>query len=131
MMSIESLRKAKNLTYKELAKICDLSPPTIINAERGHSMSTTTLHKIAKGLGVTIGDLFPAQYMPYTPSKMREAIVEVLKVGRELNPDIKNAFEDDAIIKRLSVIIDIVYNKHALNVPMGKDELTDTFKTFM
>ncbi len=131
MSVIENLRKQKNLSHKELAELCGLSSPTILNAERGKSMSTTTLHKIAKGLGVTMGDLFPAQYMPYTPSKMREAIIEVLEVGREINPDLRQAFEDDASIKRLSVVIDIVYNKHALNIPMGKDELKDTFKSFM
>jgi DNA-binding XRE family transcriptional regulator len=59
--TIKRLRKAKALTQKDLAKRSGLPQPHISRLERGiHSPSFKSLTKIAKALGVEVGELDPS-----------------------------------------------------------------------
>ena len=57
---IRKLRKQKGVSQDRLSKEADLALNTIVKIETGKSPNPTieTLIKIAKALGVNIGDLF-------------------------------------------------------------------------
>jgi transcriptional regulator with XRE-family HTH domain len=57
---IREIRKGKNLTQVELAKLCKMDQNDISSIESGKRklVSVLTLQKIAKSLGVTIKELF-------------------------------------------------------------------------
>lgn len=54
------IRQAKGMSQDRLSKKADLALNTIVKVETGENPNPTveTLKKIAKALGVTIGDLF-------------------------------------------------------------------------
>jgi DNA-binding XRE family transcriptional regulator len=59
--TIKRKREANNLTQVELAKLSGLPQSHICRLEAGvHSPSFKTLEKIARALGVTVGDLDPS-----------------------------------------------------------------------
>ena len=50
-VTLRELRETKNLTQKQLAKICDIHPNTIVRIERGEvSVSFITLERIFEAL---------------------------------------------------------------------------------
>ena len=51
---IQSLRKGRAWSCRELARKAKVSANTILNAEAGDSISTSTLYKIADALGVDV-----------------------------------------------------------------------------
>ncbi len=56
---VRELRKARGLLQQELADRAGVSRQTVVNLENGrHVPETATLAKIAKGLGVGLGELF-------------------------------------------------------------------------
>ncbi|MBN2209998.1 MAG: helix-turn-helix transcriptional regulator [Sedimentisphaerales bacterium] len=58
---IKEKRMKKGWTQDDLAKKCELPQPHISRLEAGvHSPSNKTLKKIAKALGISVGDLDPA-----------------------------------------------------------------------
>ena len=58
--NIKKLRQTKGISQDRLSKLADLSLNSVVNIEAGNNPNPTieTLTKIAKALGVTIGDLF-------------------------------------------------------------------------
>ncbi|HON21908.1 MAG TPA: helix-turn-helix transcriptional regulator [Candidatus Paceibacterota bacterium] len=58
--NIRRIRQAKGMSQDRLSKKADLALNTIVKVETGENPNPTveTLKKIAKALGVTIGDLF-------------------------------------------------------------------------
>lgn len=61
MKSMKEIREEKGITQIELAKQCGIQQATVSDIERGRvkSPSVDTAQKIAKALGVSIGELFP------------------------------------------------------------------------
>lgn len=58
-MKLHILRKNKNLTQTDLAKACETTQQQIAKIEKGLvDPKLSTLRKIAKSLGVEIGELF-------------------------------------------------------------------------
>jgi len=57
--NIRRLRQAKKLSQDRLSKLADLSLNSIVNIESGNNPNPTieTLEKIAKALGVSVGEL--------------------------------------------------------------------------
>jgi XRE family transcriptional regulator, regulator of sulfur utilization len=55
---IEYLRKQKNLTQEELAEKAGLHRAYFWDIENGRNISVKTAHKIARGLGVSLSELF-------------------------------------------------------------------------
>ena len=56
---IASIRKSKKLTQEQLADRTELAADTIRAIEQGRRWARlTTLHTLAKGLGVTVDELF-------------------------------------------------------------------------
>ena len=58
--NIRRIRQEKGMSQDRLSKKADLALNTIVKVETGENPNPTveTLKKIAKALGVTIGDLF-------------------------------------------------------------------------
>jgi len=58
--NIRKMRQKKGISQDRLSKKADLALNTIVKIETGESPNPTveTLEKIAKALGVSIGDLF-------------------------------------------------------------------------
>ena len=58
--NIRKLRQKKGISQDRLSKEADLALNTIVKIETGESPNPTveTLEKIAKALGVQVGDLF-------------------------------------------------------------------------
>lgn len=76
---IRLLRKRKGLTQEEMANRCGLHWTYIGGLERGERNPTlTTLHRVAGGLGVPIGDLIN------TPSFKKAPPTEDTKEGKLL-----------------------------------------------
>ncbi len=51
--SIKPVRKARKLTLKDVAEAVDLTPPAVLNIEKGKSWNTATVAKIARLLDRT------------------------------------------------------------------------------
>lgn len=58
--NIRRIRQAKGMSQDRLSKKADLALNTIVKVETGKNPNPTveTLKKIAKALGVSVGDLF-------------------------------------------------------------------------
>jgi len=58
--NIRRIRQEKGMSQDRLSKKADLALNTIVKVETGENPNPTveTLKKIAKALGVTVGDLF-------------------------------------------------------------------------
>ena len=58
--NIRKLRKKKGISQDRLSKEADLALNTVVKIETGENPNPTveTLEKIAKALGVSVGDLF-------------------------------------------------------------------------
>ena len=61
---VQAIRKSKNLTQEKLAEVIGLDTPNLSNIERGKRFVTSdTLEKIVKALGVSEKELFDFDYM--------------------------------------------------------------------
>ena len=61
---VQAIRKSKNLTQEKLAEVIGLDTPNLSNIERGKRFVTSdTLEKIVKALGVTERELFDFDYI--------------------------------------------------------------------
>lgn len=56
-MKLKELRRQKVLTIEQLAAKAGVSKNTVSKAERGGSIYPSSIHKIAKALGVAPSDL--------------------------------------------------------------------------
>jgi len=57
--NVKKLREAKELSQEKLARLADVANNTLIKMESGENQNPTldTLKKVAKALGVSVGDL--------------------------------------------------------------------------
>lgn len=56
---IDKIRREKGLSFQEMALRCDMDKSQAFRiCTQGSNITVVTLHKIAKGLGVTIPELF-------------------------------------------------------------------------
>lgn len=67
---LKEIRKLKNLTQDELAKRLDVSPQDISAIERGqYALSAEKLQRLAKALGVTVGEIMNQKPPPPDPDE--------------------------------------------------------------
>lgn len=60
---IDSIRRSKKLSYREMALACDMDKGQIYDlAKTGTDLRASTLIKISKGLDVPISELFNFKY---------------------------------------------------------------------
>ena len=75
---IRSLRKARKLSQEQLAERADLHYSMVGSVERGErNITLENLAKIAKGLGVPLRDLFPAESQQAESAKELVALLAV------------------------------------------------------
>ena len=84
-LRIKAIRKRRGLTQEALAELIDRSPDTISNIERGFTLpSYDTLEILAKGLGVTLADLFADEEISSDPKRI-EAMARLTDAARQLD----------------------------------------------
>lgn len=80
---IQTVRKSKNLTQEKLAEIINLDTPNLSNIERGKRfVSSETLEKIIKALGVDASDLFDFEHLK-TRDELIASIDDILKISTD------------------------------------------------
>lgn len=56
---VDQLRKEKNLSFQELADLCDMEKASLVKlTSQGNNITVNTLYNIAKGLGLSMKELF-------------------------------------------------------------------------
>ena len=56
---IDNLRKERNLSFQEMANACEMDKAQVYKiCTVGVDLRTSSLHKIAKGFGITVSELF-------------------------------------------------------------------------
>lgn len=99
MGTLRQIRKERGLTQEELAAKADISPVTLVYAERvlenkpgrpgRKAPSLSTLTKIAGALGVEVHDLMPHPEDPYTEMSSERLAEEGVKIRQQLGDAIE------------------------------------------
>lgn len=56
---IDQLRKEKNLSFQELADLCEMEKSSLVKlTSHGNNITVNTLYNISRGLGISMKDLF-------------------------------------------------------------------------
>lgn len=56
---IDQLRKEKNLSFQELADLCEMEKASLVKlTSQGNNITINTLFNIAKGLDISLKELF-------------------------------------------------------------------------
>jgi transcriptional regulator with XRE-family HTH domain len=102
---VKRLREAKGWSQTKLAVEADMSVSGISMIENGHrNLSTMTLAKLARALGVEVRDLFPLEQVPLPDFEDQQgfnAWVVMLEHYKSLRTPISNFVELDAQERRL------------------------------
>lgn len=88
--SIKSIRKSKNLTQKDLAKLTGFKQNTISNHENGkRQLDELDIRKYAQALNITPQELFNSSKAssPFVKTAPEIISKDVLKLDKELHPD--------------------------------------------
>jgi transcriptional regulator with XRE-family HTH domain len=93
---LRGLRKERDLTREELAQRCQMFAPYLGEIERGEKNPTLlTLHKIADGLGISLGELVS---VPALEKNERDRLMAFLS---EANPQ-----KQKRIIQAIRLMVD-------------------------
>lgn len=61
--NIDRIRKEKGLSFQELSHRCDIEKSNLVKlTSQGTNVTTSTLFKISKGLGVSLSEIFSFSY---------------------------------------------------------------------
>lgn len=90
---IKTLRKDRGLNTQQLAEAANVSSSTIneIENNKGRTVTVNSLSKIADALGVSLIDLFPAEYHQIKGS-LTEQEIEMIDILHKMTPEQRTAF---------------------------------------
>lgn len=82
---VKELRKERNITAEELAKLCNVSQPVVSKLENNHRVhDVPTLKKICEVLDITLADFFAPEN---SSMPLEKDLEELLNNAKELNSE--------------------------------------------
>ncbi|HEV7252780.1 MAG TPA: XRE family transcriptional regulator [Mesorhizobium sp.] len=104
---VRDLRKARSLTLAQLSTVTDLSVGYLSEVERGRATpSVAALHRIARGLGVSIGWFFRND----DPERLEERDV-VVRAGRRRKLSFESGITDELLSPNLRGSIELLLSR--------------------